>query len=327
VQYFARFLANENTGDDDSVVENWCIENHGNKKTYQILSRIWAYNPLLMINTSAIYAKFRLKQSMYKQNAGTRFLYYALRVSAIIFLLVCSGILANKYLTPHHDETITVYQEVYVPKGNRTSLILPDSSKVWLSNGSKLKYPNEFDRNQRELELKGEAYFEVKRDVKRPFIVGVGKNRIQVLGTKFSVTAYPEDNIVRADLISGKIRFEVNTGAGNYKSYEVQPSHSMTLDKTSGKVFDSEIQEGFYNYWQNGIYKFNNESLESLAKKIDRIYNIQIVFEDGLLKSKRFSGVISMNDNIFTLIEAIKRTSLDPVEYRYDKNKIYIKLK
>jgi len=322
-----RSLTGEIDNEEKSAVDDWCKKN-GNRKIYSILSEIWGYNPARIIDTSTIYTKFQQKKSahVYNQNPSSPILWYALRISAVLFLLISTIVLVNKYLPIGKSGTI-VYQEIYVPKGNRTSFILPDGSKVWLSNNSKIKYPNEFDKELRELELTGEAYFEVLHDDNKPFIVTIGKNRIKVLGTKFSVTAYPEDNIVRTELVSGRILFQVHSGKddNHYTSYEVKPLHSLVLDKTSGKLFDSEIPEGFYNYWQNGIYEFTNESLESLAQKIDRIYNMQIVFEDNSLKTKRFSGVISINDNIFTFMEAIKRTSVVPIEYRYDSNKIFIK--
>ena len=328
-QSITRKLAGESTIEEEAVVSDWLDDDKINKKVNNRLVEVWQYNPLRIINSSGIYKKFQHRLSLYEKKQNTsRFLYYALRISAIFFFLLSTTVLVNKYLVVNKNEKL-VYQEISVPKGNRTSIVLPDSSKVWLSNNSRIKYPVLFAKNMRELELTGEAYFEVTHDDKKPFIVNVGNNRVKVLGTKFSVTAYPDDNTVRADLVSGRIQFDINTGEGisNFNSYEVKPLHSLVLDKTSGKLFESKIPDGFYNYWQNGIYEFNNESLESLAKKVDRIYNMEIVFEDNSLKTKRFSGTISIDDNIFTFIEAIKRTSLEPIEYKYDKNKIYVKLK
>jgi ferric-dicitrate binding protein FerR (iron transport regulator) len=206
-------------------------------------------------------------------------------------------------------------------------MILPDGSKVWLSNNSKIKYPTEFKGKTRELALTGEAYFEVSHNKEKPFIVNIGKNRIKVLGTKFSVSSYPEDNLVRADLISGKIQFDIYAGKDAFKSFLVKPMQGLVFDKTSRKLSESKIPDGFYDYWHKGIYQFQNETLKRLAVKIDRIYNTEIIFEDARLQNKRFSGIISIDDNIFTFIEAIKSTSIDPIEYRYEKNKLYIKIK
>ena len=324
----ARKLADEATDEEKLLVEKWQEGEERNRTIHKILFQMWNSKTVPFINSSSIYERFKKRRVSYeqKQNFSTRFLYYALRISAILFLLVTTTLLVNKYLL--FDKEVS-YQEVYVPKGSRSSLLLPDGSKVWLSNNSKIKYPSEFDGNVRELNLSGEAYFEVEHEKDRPFFVHIGQNRIRVLGTKFSVTAYPDDEIMRTELISGKIMFDINTGKGadSFVSYEVKPSHSLVLNKTSGKLFESKIPEGFYNYWQKGVYVFNNESLESLAKKIDRIYNVQIVFKDDVLRTRKFSGTISIGDNIFTFMEAIKRTSVMPIEYKYKKNKIFIERK
>lgn len=316
--------------EDESIIEEWYNESSINKTTYKILDKIWGYNPIQLIDSSTIYSKFLQRRFQYekKQSHISHFLYYSLRISAVLFLFIVTIILAKEYLITN-DVKECAYQEIYVPKGNRTSLILPDGSKVWLANNSTLKYPYVFEGEKREVELSGEAYFEVVKNNGRSFVVNIGQNRIKVLGTKFSVKAYPEDDIIQADLISGKIQLDIyNKGKENsFSSYELTPLNSLVWNKTSGKICNSRIPEGFYNYWQKGIYEFHDETLENLSKTIDRVYNIEIVFEDELLKSRKFSGTISLNDNIFTFIEAIKRTSIVPIEYKYDKNKIYVKLK
>ena len=159
--------------------------------------------------------------------------------------------------------------------------------------------------------------------------MNIGSNRIKVFGTKFSVSAYPEDSIISADLLTGKIQLDIKTGkgVGSYKSFFVKPAHSLVYNKPSGDITTSVIPDGVLNYWKDGLYKFQNESLESLAKKIYRYYNVEIVFKDDYIKTKCFSGSISMHDNIFTFMEAINRTSLEPIDYKYENNKIYIKLK
>ncbi len=328
-QNIARKFAGEPV--NDNLIENWVKEKKVNKTVLDVLTSVWGHLPMHQTEEfPSIYSRLKKRKSDYKynQNTSSRFIYYTLRVAAILFFLVGTAIIFYN-LGGTREDSEMVYQEVYVPKGSRSSFLLPDSSKVWLANNSKIKYPSAFDKNQREIELTGEAYFEVTHNARRPFIVNVGENRIRVLGTKFSVTAYPEDNTVRAELISGKIMFDVASGRGSrsLKSYEVKPSHGIIYEKESGKVLNISISEDFYNYWQNGVYKFNNETLISLVKKIDRIYNARIVIEDEYLKTKRFSGDISINDNIFTFLEAIKRTSLEPIEYAYDERNIYIKLK
>ena len=89
-------------------------------------------------------------------------------------------------------------------------------------------------------------------------------------------------------------------------------------------MYEATIPDGFYDYWQNGIYRFKDERFDSLAKKIARIYNVEIVFGDEELKSRIFTGTLSVDDNIYTLMEAFKIASGKPFEYSFDRGKIYI---
>lgn len=318
-------IAGEANETDEEKVNEWLESDKINQKTFDRLMQVWQYAPKQVHDNSGIYRRFlsRKNQLGNKKNVSP-FVYYTLRIAAVLFFLVSSAFLINSILKPNNDEL--VYQQISVPKGSRSSFNLPDGTKVWLSNNSTISFPSKFIGKKRELKLEGEAYFEVTHNKKKPFIVNIGLNRIQVLGTRFSVTAYPGDNEVRADLVEGKIQFDVSNKEGGFNSYLVKPSNSLVLDQTSGKLYEAKVPDGFYDYWHKGIYEFRNETLEDLAIRIDRIYNTQIIFEDELLKAKRFSGTISIDDNIFTFIEAVKSTSTDPIDYRYENNKLYIKL-
>ncbi len=318
-------IAGESTNADEAAVKVWMESDADNKKVFNRLLEMWQYNPKQIHDNTTIYRKYQHRKQQFKQRkVVTPFMYYAVRISAVIFFLVASTFIVSQYVL-NNDEI--VYQEIFVPKGSRTSMKLPDGSKVWLSNNSSIKYPTNFKGETRELELRGEAYFEVRHNKKKPFVVNVGENRIKVLGTRFSLTAYPEDNILRADLVEGKIQLDINDEKGGYHSYTMRPSQSLIFDKNQRKLVESTVTPGFYDYWHKGIYEFRNESLEELAVKIDRIYNTQIVFEDEELKNRKFSGTISINDNVFTFIEAVKETSIESIDYRYERNKLYVKLK
>lgn len=244
-----------------------------------------------------------------------------IRYAAIIVFALLAGYLINSIsFNPE-----VAMNEIMVPKGNRTSVVLPDGTKVWLNNGTKLIYPESFEKKTREVELVGEGYFEVTHDKKHPFIVKIGKNRVKVLGTKFSITAYPNDETVRTDLISGKVQFDIYAGNGNYKSFLVKPSHSLVYSKTSGKLSETKIPDGFYDYWEKGVYEFKNEKFISLAKKIERIYNVEIIFEDELIKDRLFTGTFNIDDNIYTMMEVFQRASGMPFKYTRERNKIFIK--
>lgn len=325
----ARYFAGESTPEEEKILKDWEQQDKLNAAVLKRLGEMWQYQPEQMFRNKKIYRSFRNRLNYHeKRRDQNPVLYVAVRAAAIFLLLVTTAVLVHRFSPALKNEEAVTWQEVSVPRGSRTSIILSDSSKVWISNNTTIRYPNRFTGDSRELELSGEAYFEVTHHAAKPFIVNMGNDRIRVLGTKFSVTAYPEDKTIRADLLTGKIMLDIKKENGGvfYTSYQVQPAHSLVYEKTSGKARLTDIPEGFFDYWKKGIYTFKDETLGSLAQKIDRIYNVKLVFEDAYLKTKSFSGSISIDDNIFTFMEAIKRTSLESIDYRYEDRKIFIKL-
>jgi transmembrane sensor len=351
-------LTGEATESGEDAVDQWLDSDRLNRGVFSRLTEIWNYNPPGEQDTSGIYRRVKkriargetsmllhntqvydnnfqqhtssirpLKDKLltYETKGGLQHLvYYTLRISAILFLLAGTTVLV-RMIVDHQGEKTTTLNEIFVPRGSRTSIVLPDSSKVWLSNQSTLRYPGAFQGDLREVELSGEAYFEVAHRNSTPFIVSFGKNRIRVLGTKFSVMAYPEDPVIKADLISGKVMFDIQKG-GRYQSIEMRPGQSLSYDKSAQSVSEGIVDAGFYDYWLKGVYTFKNETLESLARKAARIYNTEIVFGDEQLKSKRYSGSFSVDDNLYNFIEAIRQTSVDPVVYKVEKNRVYLYL-
>ncbi|MGV8138197.1 MAG: FecR family protein [Mangrovibacterium sp.] len=318
-------LTGEATESGEDAVDQWLASDRLNRGVFSRLTEIWNYNPPGEQDTSGIYRRVKKRIARGERNGGLQHLvYYTLRISAILFLLAGTTVLFRMIADTQSGKP-TALNEVFVPRGSRTSIVLPDSSKVWLSNQSTLRYPGAFQGDLREVELSGEAYFDVAHRNSTPFIVSFGKNRIRVLGTKFSVMAYPEDPVIKADLISGKVMFDIQKG-GRYQSIEMRPGQSLSYDKSAQSVSEGIVDAGFYDYWLKGVYTFKNETLESLARKAARIYNTEIVFGDEQLKSKRYSGSFSVDDNLYNFIEAIRQTSVDPVVYKVEKNRVYLYL-
>ncbi len=318
-------LTGEATESGEDAVDQWLASDRLNRGVFSRLTEIWNYNPPGEQDTSGIYRRVTEHIGRGERRGRLQHLvYYTLRISAIFFLLAGTTVLIRMIADTQPERPIAL-NEIFVPRGSRTSIILPDSSKVWLSNQSTLSYPGTFQGDLREVKLSGEAYFEVARDRSKPFIVRFGKNRIRVLGTKFSVMAYPEDPVIKADLISGKVMLDIQKGE-QYQSVEMKPGQSLTYDKAAQLITEGIVDAGFYDYWLKGVYTFKNETLESLARKAARIYNTEIVFGDEQLKNKRYSGSFSVDDNLYNFIEAIRQTSVDPIGYHVEKNKLYLYL-
>ncbi len=303
---------------------SWILQSPENLKEYIRYKNSWA---ILQsgkdMDVKDTGKDFKLVQARIKKKKSRFGFGELIKYAAIIVTSLICGYLVHSVAT---SRKIAV-NEISVPTGNRSLIVLPDGSKAWLTNGSKLTYPENFEGKTRNVKLAGEAFFTVTSSAKKPFIVHLGEHRIKVTGTEFSVNAYPDDHFIQVDLISGKVAMEVNEkkGSGNYKSYALQPLHRLMLNKTSGDLNSSKIPDSFYKYWKEGKYEFRNEPFEQLAKKMERIFSVHVIFEDSMINSRTFSGAFYTNSNIYTIMETFKRASAKPFEYRIDKDRIYLK--
>jgi len=325
--HITRKISGENTLDDSLKVDEWLNDKPENKLIYSRLKEVWNFTPTSEeVNYSlfeSIKRRIRVHEHHSKQNFFSTTFF---KVAAILAVILASNFLVYQFKKESVKPELVSWQEIVVPRGNRMKLVLPDSTSIWLNNETKIRYASNFSIN-REVELSGEAYFDVHHDTSHPFIVKVGKQKIKVLGTRFSVNAYPEDQMIETSLISGSVVFQNDREINGNSEFRLDPGYSLFYDKQNNSIVTQKIQSSYYQYWENGVYAFKDESFESLSLKIKRIFNIEIVFEDPFLKTKTYTGTININDNIFLFMEAIRRTSVEPIEYKFNKNIIYVKLK
>ncbi len=325
--HISRKISGEDIAEDANHVDEWIANKSENKQTYNILKEIWNFRSSSARKYHSLFKSIKRRIAVHQNSPKQPFYTSTLfKAAAIIILILFSNLMVYLIQEKTKPEQIITWHEIVVPRGNRMKVILPDSSIVWLNNETKFKYTTDFGNN-RAVELSGEAYFNVHHDSKHPFVVKIGEQQIKVLGTRFSVNAYPEDNLIETSLISGSVEFETNSAINGKSSFLLEPGNSLFYNKQNNAVTQQKIQSSYYEYWENGMYAFKDESLESLSVKIKRIFNVEIVFEDDFLKSKTYTGTININDNIFIFMEAIRRTSVQPVEYKFNKNVIYVKLK
>lgn len=206
---------------------------------------------------------------------------------------------------------------VYADKGQRSNLVLPDGTKVWLNSGSRLEYNNKYGSKERNVKLTGEAYFEVSKDKEHRFLVNTGIMDVEALGTAFNVQAYPEENEVTTTLVEGKVR--VNTPC---KEVILSPNQQVSYLKTTNSMSVSKIRNAEYaNGWIKGEFSFNKASLEDIARELSRIYNMEIKFYSDEIKKLHFTGVIK-NNSLTNVLEIISLTS--PVTFEVKQDSIIL---
>lgn len=211
--------------------------------------------------------------------------------------------------------TPVVYNTLSTPRGGRYQVVLPDGSKVWLNAASSLHFPNVFTGSTREVELTGEAYFEVAKNKEKPFQVKVGDMRISVLGTHFNVNAYEDENAIKTSLLEGSVKIS-RGGASNL----LKPGQQAILNKKEHKLKISSAHIDEVIAWKDGLFQFDGSDLSTIMREISRWYNVEVVYA-GKIPVRRFEGKISRDAQ---LSEVLKILRLSNVEFTVEEGKIIV---
>ena len=217
------------------------------------------------------------------------------------------------------EEAVT-YNTIVVPEKGEYFVVLSDDTKVWMNSGSELSFPTRFGENEREVKLKGEAYFEVEANPRKPFYVCMGRAKVRVLGTAFNVMAYQDDRQMEVALLHGKVSFDISQ-----KEYLLVPGEIATCNRLTG---ETSIRKGNVNAivdWKSGRFTFEDMSLEDLVVKLRRWYGVEFEFKDERAKQLRFSGAVTRYRNLDYILNMISKTT--EVEFLEGNNKVVVRIK
>jgi ferric-dicitrate binding protein FerR (iron transport regulator) len=252
-----------------------------------------------------IHSKLKLRQ-----NIPVRFSTW-MKVAAAVALLV----LVARVFVPSHSDEKSQYLVIEAQRGQKTNLILPDGSKIYLNSESELIYGSDFNKKERRVRLKGEAYFEVAPNKEIPFVVESGQMSVYALGTAFNISSYPTSNYARTTLASGKIKIE----SLNQTVY-LEPNEQACLDVHTHTLTVRKIDNAKKTIgWLSNQLYFDNTTFEEVAFTLSRIYNIEIHFSSESLKTQRFTGTIN-NNSLESVFRILSLTS--PVRYEIKNNAI-----
>lgn len=222
----------------------------------------------------------------------------------------------------NHDKSSM--NEVVIPYGKRAMMQLSDGTKVWLNAGTKFAFPNEFTAKQRMVFLDGEAYFEVAKNESKPFVVSSQQMNIEVLGTKFNVSTYNADDFAETVLIQGSVDVWRNGAEVDVDKMRMSPFERASITKQiDGIKLISEQDAMIYVAWIDGWYKFSNESLEVVLRKLKRFYNVDFEYEPSVLKKALpISGKLDLRESISDVMYALSQVS--EIDYDIENNIIHI---
>jgi ferric-dicitrate binding protein FerR (iron transport regulator) len=197
------------------------------------------------------------------------------------------------------------YNTIEVPYGERSQVYLYDGTKVWLNSGTKLRYPVAYNGKSREVYLEGEAYFDVAKDAHHPFIVNTNQLEIKVLGTKFDICAYPEENYISTTLVEGSIKA---TNTANGKSIKLLPGELLTLNRTNNTLENVKVDIDLYTSWKENRLKFESATFGDVIKKMERWYDVKITVDPAINTKEIFTMTIK-TESLREMLQLVSKTT------------------
>lgn len=208
--------------------------------------------------------------------------------------------------------------ELFVPRKGEYNLTLSDGTRVFLNSDSRLTYPVAFGEGRREVVLEGEAYFDVVKDEKRPFVVKTGDLSVRVLGTAFNVKNYPDDLSVEATLVRGSVKILEGD-----QEMLLEPGEQARLDRSSGKMNKMQVNTALYTSWKDGLFIFERERLEDILTTLARWYDVNIFYQRSTVKDELFTGDLKKYDGIEEHLKMLEMTT--NVQFEIRGNMIVVK--
>lgn len=314
----ARNLAGEADSLEKAQLKEWIESSIGNREYFERVRNIWdasdkGINPE-DINISKALNKVmeRMPEITEKRNLW----YYWQKIAAVLFLPLLIGSLFWDY----HNSQIklssndVVYNEIYAAYGTRSSLILSDSTLVWLNSGSSLKYPIKFNDKNRRVFLKGEAYFEVKSDIRKPFIVQTSTFQVKATGTKFNVLEYDSNLLSEVTLVSGKVFVnELCNISDPQLIAELYPGEHLKYNRDSKTKNISKEDVYRFVAWKDGKLIFRNESLDNVLNKISLMFNVDIELQGKELQNYRYRATF-LDESLEEILKLLMLSA--PINYK-----------
>ena len=285
-----RYVEGNVSPEEIIAVVDWLDADENNVREFMALHKL---NDISLLNQPDNRAD-NLKK---KRTISFRKIGYELAKIAAILIIFWGG--TKLFETNTTEESIVTYQTLYVPAGQRAELILPDSTRVWLNAHSKLIYPVSFGKGNRQVELNGEAYFDVVHNEKQPFIVKTRQMDIQVLGTEFNVTSYSSDFEVA--LLRGCIELSSPRLSSNYRMKEKEH-----IRLQNNKLISKDISDYDYFRWKEGLICFNNESVATIIEKLKLYYDIDIEVYNQKFINSRYTGKYRTKDGIEQVLKVLQ---------------------
>lgn len=310
---------------DSSLLKVWLEENDENSQLFGQLVDLWEADKIFRKEKefdidkawNKLESQIDSRKSIIKDlSAFKKGLQYA---AILIFVLFLGGVVSthfsNQANTQFKAENLIEYS---VPYGSKTNLKLPDGTLIRLNAGTTIKYNQGYGIRNRDVLLSGEAFFQVFKNKKLPFIVNAKNISIQALGTKFNVKAYSDEKTVETTLLEGSVKLK-NSQNKMFQNIVLEPNQKALFDPNDDHFIVSAITNNSDISWASDKWVVKNTKLDALAKLLMRRYNVIVKFDDDRIKNYEFGGTIK-NETIEQVLSALTYSS--PIKYKIINNEV-----
>ncbi len=316
-ELLARYLSNDLSPGEKDAAEQWIDRHPDNRSTFEELESTWkSLDKIADIAPVDLELEWQRQQnttgindSMILQEKRNTIWNYARVAAVFIFIFISAAVIY--YLGPSFGITNQITDR------ERQELTLSDGSVVSLNHGTQLEYPYWFGRNKRQLKLNGEAYFEVRPDAERPFIVITDHAVIRVVGTSFNVKAYESEPAIQVIVSDGIVAFSHEEDLGD--KVVLEAGEKGILIKKSGAVYEQKNTDPNFLAWKTRSIIFKNEELENVFSTIGEIYDAEFIFQDNQLKNCRLTVTFDQQslESVIQVIEATLQIRIEKHDNGY----------
>jgi transmembrane sensor len=316
------YLSGELSDEGKIAVDQWREASPQNEAQYQESLKAWESVSLLreMEHFNSFEALQKVNARLDKPVASNWL--DIIKLAAAVFLLpllAYSGYMTEKnFALKEMVKAHVVMQTISSRQGMVSQFFLADGTKVWLNSNSELQFPSTFTGEFREVNLKGEAYFEVVKNKNQPFRVHADNLKIEDLGTSFDVANYPEEKRSEVVLVEGKVSLAVNYGEKVTEEGNLHPGQMGIFCENTGKVSREEVSVDKYIAWRDGNLIFRDDKMEEVVKRLSRWFNVEIIINDPEIRSYIYKANFR-NENLQQVLNLLKISA--PIDFKVTERK------
>ncbi len=358
IERITKYLSGEISEDEKKIFLDWLQSNPENPIHFQTYKAIWLMSGSEDDSTGTIDAYNRFMVNQKQQDISTKLghrIQTAWGIAATLLILLGFTFTYFLVVQPMRQTTLsTAYVTTHIPTGEKGEVRLPDGTTVWLNAETTLKYPANYSKTNRKVSLSGEAFFDVKNDPKHPFLVETDKLTLRVLGTRFNLKCYEDEDQIETTLIEGSVnilgkqqvkldenvflkpneqaiffrekqKLIINTIFNETPDAQTNEDQKDASVNTLSKVSNIPPTVQTITSWKENKLIFDNDPFPKMIQKLERWYGVQIEVLDNSLEKNVYSGKFVYNESIEHVLSVLSRAT--PITYKIKRNVVTINTK